>query len=1089
MAYKDIKTIASDLRVTKNDIGAFLSVDDSCNLVWANSRVTSTGGVWQYNIVEEDCYIVLPPARLNVGLCVAIMRGKTNRTRNEHTGITSSKANPKVVIFPYNNNTSDTGDPNFDYIQGGPNFYCSDGIKWDTTSNSYITNDLEWDEYSSIMFKSVYCGADSTTGEEKYSWVIINGVGSWDAEELVETDLPFTEIKKLYSQFAVVAQTSSVNSLKASAEITDTEFLALESINQNGLPVRTSNDTSTVCLKPQCAIEVETSTDSGGSSDDPKKLSTFVKANSYILGRFTNNIDTPHPVLYTEFTKASVNAFGPTSNWDSYGTETEPALNTVEVNNIDNSINWLGYIYDDQANTWWSNIKNKSFSKRLGLRQKGTIVGLDGSKTRTIKTLGAVQVIASIDFSAIKTVNQTSYVTSSIRSIHTLIQSFFETTVDNTMPYTNVFKVPGDCFGADDTSITDSDIIVLSSAGLGRSKSDSGYGSVIEIPITSKDRENGKVNLVFEFIYKTSNVTEGDQAETEAAFREITNDTNQYVLLNFIGVELLKPTSISPEIEFESFSLSGLGNRGTYTSGKTDEIQNAFMDCNAVSSPNPSTASNYYIGLVTRNGSYDYISSIEGGSSGKAFFESGKYYPSDNITKTVLEYDTGFDIATEKDTRAIKARLIIDWANRKYQFNGSIRIDGEEYVGTLNSTFAETSTNIEFYRSGVVGRKLIDAIHIQYNGLFRLPWLSFYKSETERGIFDARINISNYKTVVHSTGSVELLMDYRCGWERAETKWVETVYLDGSEYDGLIDDYTTQTAETASPSKACIVPSHAMMTAVNKFSQATSLVPADRALLPYLYIDDTKEIRYFTTNWVNNKLNQSDPFATSSKSPRVVANPFCELVFSPSSTGMLVCNVEIPIQSGLSSTGYLVVKQVSVDTESTAYGDYELVKDSGASINSAFNPGYNKTKISFTDKVVASREIRYTIIIYDAPWTAATVLNSSAALNIAANSAIVRYRPSDASLELTKDGINDFKTLFDTGSYKGPETISNTSMNSVFNYNADLTQEDNDKTNFDIENFSQMMFGTAATESVTSTTVKNHGACFSFHAYVLKEGV
>lgn len=1084
MASRDIKTIASDLRVTRNDIGSFLSVDDSCNLVWTNSRVTSSGGIWQYNLVEEDCYIILPSARLNIGLCVAIMRGKTSRTRNEQSGIYSSRANPKVVIFPYNNNSSGVGDPDFDYIQGGPNFYCSDGIKWDTASELYVTNDLEWDEYSSVMFKSVYSGKDSN-GNDKYSWVIINGVGSWDAEELKNSVKPLTEIKKLYSQFAVVAQTSSINSLSANVETTDTEFLALDSIAPEGLKVTTIKDYDTTNLQrlvPQCAV---------------KEGDNYIKGNSYVIGRFTDDYNkTPRPVLYTEFTKAGVNIFGPVDYWKAYGTAEEPAVNEMVANSIDDNINWLGYIYDDRVglDVWWHDIKEKSFSKRMGLRQKGTITEPLGTKAQITKYLGAVQVIVPVTLSEIKTVNQTTSTASSIRSIYAMIQNFFEISADYTMPYTNVFKVPGTCFGADDTDIVDSDIITLTSSGTGESNTDFGFGSITEIPITSKDRENGSINLVFEFIYKTPSASGTQQQLSLDAFKKLNNRSNQYVLLNFIGISSLKPTSISPEVEFESFALSKLSSRGEVLESSTT-IQKAYIDYTAT----VAEGTTGYVGAMVKHGSYDFLSAIEGQTTGKSFFDStSRYHPTDNVTKTILEYDTGFDLATEANTNAMKARLVIDWANRNYQFNGSLRINNEEYVGTLNSSFDEKPATIEFYRNGVVGKKLYEAIQIQYNGMVRMPWLSSYKGSAA-GIFDARVNISNYKTIVHASGSVEVLMDYRCGWERAEKEWTKKVYLDGSEYDGLIEDYSTQAEDSESPSKACIVPSHAMVLSLNPtvFSNQFSLDDensAKRSLLPYFIYDtdrDNKELRYFSTNWANSQLTQEDPLSPSTQTPAVVANPFCELVFTPTSTGMLICNVELPIQSGLSSTGYIVVKQVSLDsTIGLLSDDYTLIKDSGTSINAESNPGYTKTKISFTDSVVANKCVRYTIIIYDAPWTAATVLSKKLSLNLPSNSAIVRYRPSEQALNLTKDGINDFKSLFDTDDYKGPDTQTGLSMNSVFNYvEGDITQKYIDRTNFNIESFSQMMFNTSADSVVTTTSNKNHGACFSFHAYVLKEGV
>lgn len=1091
MAYRDVKTITGDLRVTENDKGAFLTVDDNCNLKWVDSRVTASGGVWEYNFIDSNSYIILPPAKLNVGLCVAIMRGKDSITRDNVSnnggsgtaGIVADKANPKLIILPYNNGTDD--EPSYDYIMNGPNFYCSSGISWNSTSQSFNINNMEWDEFSSVIFKSVYCG------DNKYSWVIINGVGAWNAEQLDSSGVIYSIAKTTFPEYKVSLQTASVNSLSAGINTTDTEFTPIVSINEIGtLKSRKNLESSAVEIIPQNA--------------ERDILDKYINPTTYVVGRFTDDFSGSRNLLYTEYAKAGVNIFGPISYWNQ-----STDNNEVVVNQIDNAISYLGYIYDDterenvEEQPWWVGLGEKSFSKKIGLRQKGTITKTAAS------TVGAAQLVINIALDKIVLRNQKS--TDYIRSVYAMIQSFFEISNDYTMPYTNVFKVPGNVYSANEIT-SDNDIITLSSSGLGESNTDFGSGSIMQIPITEKDIAVGSFNIVLEFLYRPVGIgtAESEQLTTIEEFAALNNKSNQYCILNFIGVEQLKSTSISPEIAFENMGISKTSNIGNISSNTGEAIFEA-VDAFLNSESNNSPDSDRYIGAVLNTGSFDSIS-YESDKNERTFFDSnGRYYPSNNVTKTVIEYSTG--VKTETAT-ALSAKLVIDWTDRSWQFNGTINYDGTEHICSQNAKFSELPVSLYFYERNLKSFKLTDAILIQYNGMYRLPWLYNESDSAKIGSGDARINITHYKTVVHQSSLIETLVNYRCGWERAESEWTIKAIDDGSEYDALITNYSDLGEGAESPSKRCIKPSHAMQSEYKnqlKFSRAGSIdneTEPKRSLLPYLTSDSSlgQEIRYFSTDWKQSQL-KAKATATQSlanTSKQVVANDFCELNFTPTTSGTLITNIEIPVNTIQSSTGYLILKEKS-NGNGDSYGDYELVKDSGAAFVSNQSATYNTLKINFTDYVVEEKEYRYTIVIYDAPWVNVNTSDSSSnsALMGPSNTAIVRYRPINAigsTKELPNSGINDMRGLFATSSdfdTYGPYVLSKNSESrniySLFNTTRqdveDATNDGVDRTNLNYDKLLDSLFESSGNDVISGPNKKCLGSTFTFHAYVLKEGI
>lgn len=1077
MAYREIETLTGDLRATKDDIGSFLTVDESCNLVWTDSRITASGGVWEYNVVEDDSYIVLPQAKLNAGMVVAIMRSKTTIPRDEGHGINSNKSNAKIVLLPYNYGT--TENPDYDYIQGGPNIYCSSGITWNFSTSSFNETTMEYDEFSSIILKSVY------VGDGHYSWVIINGVGVWNAESLNEEPRMYQEAMNTLSPFSVSVQTAGVNSLSAGINTTDTQFVPILNIasKSNHLKVipedGVANDRIGKLLPQDASLE---------------------KPNTFIVGRFTDNFTGVRNVLYSEFgaAGANVNVFGPTNNrWSDLSQY--PKVTRNELN--EKMINFLGYIYDKDTlpTAWWAGNDVKSFSKKVGIRHKGTMTNTN------VSTLGVTQIIVQVNLDEISLKNQVEK--SKLRSIYAMLHSFFEISNDYTMPYTNVFKVPANVFSAKDA--LDSDIVVLSSSGIGETNSDAGFGSIVNIPLTEEDQTNRAFNIVFEFMYRPSAVGTGaKQLDTLEAFKALDNASNQYCILNFFGVEQLKSVSISPEVSFAQLSLTREADVGRFDG--PSNIRDAYLD--AKSNSVLTSGNDKYVGIVIQGGSYDAISHQNASSEVSSFFgPEGRFYPSDNVTKTVIEYDTGFSEVGDSGG-AMKATLVIDWTGREWQFNGKLKYNGEEYIASKNAAFTESIQSIDFYQGQAVAYQLTECIWIQHNGMLAMPW---FVNGSTAGSFnlEGRMNITNYKTVVHQTGSIETLMHYKCGWERAENAWSEYAICDGSENDLLISDYSMICAAgtegtTLSPSKLCITPSHFMQKDTNpiQFDRDTDTIKGNRALLPYLSEND-KNLRYFSTQFGanNGKLSYMD---TVNKSSYPVAiNDFCELKFTPKSTGTLVCDIDLPIDLGLSATGYFVLKQKiqTGDYISNEYGDYYMVKDSGANINAFQNSGMSTLKIHFTDSVIADQRIKYTIFIYDTPYVDSTLKSKSSQVFLAQNSAISRYRTTNDKRGIGYAGINDLKTLFETAS-----TGTTTKYNGTWSYPAndptkkvkslfigrdfDSTgdtrlREELDVTSLDIDKFAALLFNqtTTSDKSIIGTTKQNIGSTFSFHAYVLKD--
>lgn len=146
-------------------------------------------------------------------------------------------------------------------------------------------------------------------------------------------------------------------------------------------------------------------------------------------------------------------------------------------------------------------------------------------------------------------------------------------------------------------------------------------------------------------------------------------------------------------------------------------------------------------------------------------------------------------------------------------------------------------------------------------------------------------------------------------------------------------------------------------------------------------------------------------------------------------------------------------------------------------------------------------------MIYDAPWANVSLNTSDNSSNSAlmgpSNTAIVRYRPINAigsTKELPKSGINDMRGLFaasnDFDTY-GPYVLSKNSESrniySLFNTTRqdveDATNDGVDRTNLNYNKLLDSLFESSGNDAISGPNKKCLGATFTFHAYVLKEGI
>lgn len=907
-ANKETKNWINDLRITDDCKGAYLTIDDNLNVAWKQGTTeTRTGEVWQYNSITQDSYVILPRASVNIGLCVALMRNKTD-----------VGTNPKLVILPEKTNGE------YDTIQGSKNFYTSAGVSIDSTGK--ITESQDNDSFSSVIFKAVQMG------NNQYGWVIINGVGSWNGESI--TDTIDEAVRAKYTQQAISVQTAGANTLSTSGGLgsTQSEFVEFTGLKKNPKSV---NDSTEVTLEPF-------------NGNDSLQYMIIAAGNDWTNYFYSGNVDI-----------ASFNVFG---NQGSKFKNNYYSAGTVNTNILDSSVNWLGYTFRRTSYSsnvsWCKNNRKRSYTYQL-VKNKLIMIYND---VNDINRLGTAQITVPVDLNNFKLANNKSL--TEVNKVYMDLDFGAEQDANDWKCYHIIaYKVPAtwnDALGVNSNNI--SKVIPLKFVGDGQTKNSDFYSSnLVGIPLTEEDKANGKFNLVFEFIIDDES---GNRTESEFA-KNFPNNNVYYSKFRFIGFEQLKQVSISPEVEFEQFGAHGMKAWGT--EGKDRIVENAYLAAtvNSQTLTDADIASKFisgqsYTGFAYKENTADVTY--------KTFFNQfGSYKPSTNITKTVIKANMDFPEISEDSSPSQKFcyELIIDWINRNWQINGFVKAGANSFTCVQQGEFSDTAADLiisSYIEDNLNSYTLKEALLINGSGIIRLPhWLQGLGSP--RKATSGTWNFTHYKTIVNPSGyPIEVLCHYKCGWERAENIWTTTYNADGSEFDGLLDHPNdSSSAGLPSPSKACISPTHYRM----KPDVYNVEFTEDKGLLPYYkefncQLNGTKKsCYYFNTHYVYS--NQAMPNTSDYQAGQWLnADAFCTLTFTPKTTGLLKGYIRIP-QLVRSGAGRLIIKEIYNEANGT-WSDYIMVKDDFGGNTRGLQILAPDTE--FSDKVNAYEKIRYSVILY-----------------------------------------------------------------------------------------------------------------------------
>lgn len=1056
-ANKEIKNWVNDLRITDDCKGAYLTIDDNLNIAWKQGTTeTRTGEVWQYNSITQDSYVILPQASVNIGLCVALMRNKTD-----------SGANPKLVILPERINGE------YDTIQGSKNFYTSAGVTIDSTGKISETQDN--DNFSSVIFKAVQMG------NNQYGWVIINGVGSWNGEAIDDTIYKAVQAK--YTQQAISVQTAGANTLSTSGGLgsTQSEFVEFTGLKEYPKSVKGSTE---IELKPF------------NGNDSLQYMIITAAMNDRTNYFYSGNVDI-----------ASFNVFGKQgskfkNNYYSAGT-----VNTNILDSSDNcSVNWLGYTFRRTSYSgnvsWCQDNRKRSYTYQL-VKNKLIMIHDDVNQ---INRLGTAQITVPVDLNNFKLANNKSL--TEVNKVYMDLDFGAEQDANDWKCYHIIaYKVPAtwnDAYNVDSNNI--SKVIPLKFQGDGRSVDLDFYSSnLVGIPLTEEDKTNGKFNLVFEFIIDDES---GNRTKEEFA-KNFPNNNVYYSKFRFIGFEQLKQVSISPEVEFEQFGAHGVKAWGK--EGKNRIVENAYLA--ATVNSKELTDADIAIDFIPDQSYTGFAYKANTASTTyKTFFNQfGSYKPSTNITKTVIKANTDFPEISENDSPAqlFSYELIVDWVNRNWQINGFVKASHYSFVCAKQGKFSDTAADLTLsYYSGnnLQTYTLKECLLINGSGIVRLPhWIQGLDSPGNEvsGIW----NFTHYKTVVNPSGyPIEVLCHYKCGWERAENVWTTDYIADGSEFDGLLDHPNDSSSNgLVSPSKRCISPTHYRM----KPNVYNVEFTEDKGLLPYYkefncHNNGTKKPCYFfNTHYVYS--NQATPNISDYKSSQWLnADAFCTLTFTPKTTGLLKGYIRIP-QLVRSGAGRLIIKEIYNEANHT-WSDYIMIKDDFGGNTRGLQILAPDTE--FSDKVNAYEKIRYSVILYSTVnWDSD---NQDAYITSISRAAF----PTD-----WQHWISDFKTLYDknyisgysigTGMHGGgtnsstmrkvfgrePSTTGGAFINSIEGKERMFTSD-----NVDVDKFARSFYyqnkknnvradmttDLSQNNSDADTTSANMGSPFEFLVYVMK---
>lgn len=873
-------------------------------------------------------------------------------------------------------------------------------------------NTVKDENFASVVLKAVNYVDD--TGKTVNMWTIVNGVNTWDQVAYDISSVP--EFASAQDQ-NVFVQKIGANALSGGVGASGVEYKAIGS-------------TVTSVTVENKTFEIPSSF-KFYKSPDITATDTQSKVESYYL--------TPY--------------------------NSDPTLFIAGLGNTQSSKNWKS----DYISSYTS-FDNTCMSKALGQTSIGT---------KSFNTLQ--QCIFSLNLDSIILSDNTAL--TSIDKLYLYIEPYADTSNDVIKMFKTGPNVKED---AKTGNIDYGQIIPLGSNGNAITTPDqTNIGSIVSVPISESDIANNKITFVIEIASsKTTGLT----------------GTKSYIKFKLIGLEQSKSISVSPDIDFANFGMVNCQAIGTYNSvdgiytnqyisaPKTNEVivKYGASTVNLNSINNSTNFTSTFTGISpirvdTSSGGYnvnDYntifgkrLTSLKDDdneiiakyNANTLFDKNGNYIPDKSVTKTVIEYKLNGKLndSTNSFVHLDNARLEIDWNEKTFIFNGTLYDSKKnDYLASLVGKFNDSNTeayDVVFYHTSGEKITLKQSLQISaLTGLSRLPYCYAYgndPSKANQGL-EFQLNITNYKTVYKNENLnlkyFEELIHYRCGWERAETAWKDTLYTDGSEIDLLVgNDHTKYQSGIKSPSKLRIKPAHKRWSVEKAIDHKPAFCTnsngdivyrefGDRLLWPEgsnntykLYYEDAVGLlpyvaynRYYsgTSNYGSDKSNEAktqryfscapwnlDVWNNSqfhyahSESSYLRANPFVMLDIEPTITGTLFCKIKFPASNRMSDFNSLIIREdLPNGFDDTTGSTYHFIADNHSAQDDS-TTGFHDIS-NWTDFVEAGKKYRYHYILYT------TVYHSNGNYGIA-NRIISRTSDLDAHF------VNDFKTFYDSTYY------------------------------------------------------------------------
>ena len=856
-------------------------------------------------------------------------------------------------------------------------------------------NTVKDENFASVVLKAVNYIDD--TGKTVNMWTIVNGVNTWDQ---IAYDISSVPEFALAQDQNVFVQKIGANALSGGVGASGVEF---KGISSTVTEITEGDTTKTI----------------------PSSFKFYNRTNN----TYEDDYLTPY--------------------------NSDPTLFVVGLGNSQSSANWK-YI-----NTYTS-FNNTCIAKALGQTSIGTT---------SFNTLQ--QCIFGLNLDSIKLSDNTAL--TSIDKLYLYIEPYADTSKD----VIKMFKTGTIKKNSDGTDY--GQIIPLGSNGNSVASPDqTNIGSIVSVPISESDIANNKITFVIEI----------------ASSDGLTN-AKSYIKFKLIGLEQSKSISVSPDIDFANFGMVNCRAIGTYEAGKSydnqyisgPKIDGVIVKYGASTvNLNDTNFTSTFTGISpirvdTSSGGYkvnDYNTifditppktSLDDNDEQKIklynantlFDKTGNYIPDKSVTKTVIEYKLNGKLndSTNNFVHLDNARLEIDWNSKTFIFNGTLYDSTKnDYLASLVGKFNDSNTeayNVVFYNTSGETITLKQSLQISaLTGLSRLPYCYAYGTKTSdanQGL-EFQLNLTNYKTVYKNENLnlkyFEELIHYRCGWERAETAWKDTLYTDGSEIDLLVgNDHTKYQSGIKSPSKLRIKPAHKRWSVEkainNKPAFCTNsngdivyrefgdrlLWPEgsnntyklyyeeDVGLLPYVAYNryysgtsnygsdksnEAKTQRYFScAPWNLDVWNNSQFHYAHSESSYLRANPFVMLDIEPTITGTLFCKIKFPASNRMSDFNSLIIREdLPNGFDDTTGSTYHFIADNHSAQDDS-TTGFHDIS-NWTDFVEAGKKYRYHYILYT------TVYHSNGNYGIA-NRIISRTSDLDAHF------VNDFKTFYDSTYY------------------------------------------------------------------------